>query len=434
MSINTGIEIVVIFLLILANGFFAASEIAIVSARRGRLQQQADAGNTSARKALELATHPELFLATVQVGITFIATFTAAFGGASISDSLAQWLSGFPVLEPYAEALALSIVVLLISYFSLILGELVPKRLALQSAERVAAFTAPVMTGMSKVARPVIALLSASVNLVLRLVGQRNSTATPVTEEDIVQLTHEGIASGTVEMSEGELVQRVFRFTDRPVSAVMTPRSDIIAVKVGTTRAEVIQTFVHAGHSRLPLYEGSLETIVGVLHAKDVLQTLLGGEQVDLKPLARQPLFVSEDHYADDLLATFRHTGIHLALVLNESSQVIGLVTLEDLMEELVGEIQSEYQVRDEQAFVQREDGSWLVDGMVALDDVWERIGIPTPSSEKPRNYTTLAELILAYLGHIPAVGDLVTIGDVTLEVVDMDGRRIDRVLISRQK
>lgn len=312
MSINTGIEIVVIFLLILANGFFAASEIAIVSARRGRLQQQADAGNTSARKALELATHPELFLATVQVGITFIATFTAAFGGASISDSLAQWLSGFPVLEPYAEALALSIVVLLISYFSLILGELVPKRLALQSAERVAAFTAPVMTGMSKVARPVIALLSASVNLVLRLVGQRNSTATPVTEEDIVQLTHEGIASGTVEMSEGELVQRVFRFTDRPVSAVMTPRSDIIAVKVGTTRAEVIQTFVHAGHSRLPLYEGSLETIVGVLHAKDVLQTLLGGEQVDLKPLARQPLFVSEDHYADDLLATFRHTGIHL--------------------------------------------------------------------------------------------------------------------------
>ena len=434
MSINTGIEIVVIFLLILANGFFAASEIAIVSARRGRLQQQADAGNTSARKALELATHPELFLATVQIGITFIATFTAAFGGASISDSLAQWLSGFPVLEPYAEALALGIVVLLISYFSLILGELVPKRLALQSAERVAAFTAPVMTGMSKVARPVIALLSASVNLVLRLVGQRNSTTTPVTEEDIVQLTHDGIASGTVEMSEGELVQRVFRFTDRPVSAVMTPRSDIIAVKVGTTRAEVIQTFVHAGHSRLPLYEGSLETIVGVLHAKDVLQTFLGEEQVDLKPLARQPLFVSEDHYADDLLATFRHTGIHLALVLNESSQVIGLVTLEDLMEELVGEIQSEYQVRDEQAFVQREDGSWLVDGMVALDGVWERIGIPTPSSEKPRNYTTLAELILAYLGHIPAVGDLVTIGDVTLEVVDMDGRRIDRVLISRQK
>ncbi len=321
MFISTGIEIVVIFLLILANGFFAGSEIAIVSARRGRLKQQADAGKMGARQALDLADHPDRFLATVQIGITFIATFTAAFGGASISDSLAQWLSGFPALEPYAEVLALGSVVLLITYFSLILGELVPKRLALQSAERVAAFTAPVMTGLSKVTRPVIALINASVNLVLRLVGRRNITAPAVTEEDIVQLTHEGIASGTVETGEGELVQRVFRFTDRRVSAVMTPLSDIIAVKVGTTRSEVIQTFAHAGHSRLPLYEGSLETIVGVLHAKDALQTLLGGEQVDLKPLARQPLFVSEDDYADDLLAAFRHTGIQLALVLNESGQ-----------------------------------------------------------------------------------------------------------------
>jgi len=173
MFISTGIEIVVIFLLILANGFFAGSEIAIVSARRGRLQQQADAGKMGARQALDLADHPDRFLATVQIGITFIATFTAAFGGASISDSLAQWLSGFPALEPYAEVLALGSVVLLITYFSLILGELVPKRLALQSAEQVAAFTAPVMTGLSKVTRPVIALVNASVNLVLRLVGRR---------------------------------------------------------------------------------------------------------------------------------------------------------------------------------------------------------------------------------------------------------------------
>ena len=283
---------------------------------------------------------------------------------------------------------------------------------------------------MSKVARRVIAL----VNLVLRLVGQRNSTDPAVTEEDIIQLTREGIASGTVEMSEEEFVQRVFRFTDRPVSDVMTPLSDIITVKVRIMPTEVIQTFVQAGHSRLPLYEDSRETIVGVLHAKDVLQTFLGGEHVDLKLLARKPLFVSEDHYADDLLATFRHTGIHVALVLNESSQVIGLVTLEGLVEELVGEIQSEYQARDKQAFVQRADGSWLVDGMVAPDSIWEPIGITAPSSEKSRNYTTLAEFILAYLGHIPAIGDLVTIGDVTLEIMDMDVRRIDRVLISLQK
>ena len=290
------------------------------------------------------------------------------------------------------------------------------------------------MTGLSVVAYPVIALINASVNLVLRLVGQRKSTASAVTEEDIVHLMHEGIASGTVEEDEGELVRRAFRFSDRPVGAVMTPRSEIIAVKVGTPWAEVIQTFVHAGHSRLPVYEASIETIVGVLHATDVLQTFLKEEQVDLKLLAREPLYVSKYQDADGLLTTFRHTEIHMALVLDEYGQVIGLVTLEDLMEELVGEIQSEYQTGDEQAFIQREDGSWLVDGLVAHDSVWEHIGIPAPGSVKPQNYTTLAGLILAYLGHIPTVGEMVTIGDVTLEVVDMDGRRIDRVLISHQK
>ena len=365
MSSRVIIEVVIIFLLILANRFFAASEIAVVSVRKGRLQQQADEGNTNAQKALELATHPDRFLATVQIGITFIATFTA-----------------------------------------------------------------PVMAVLSIVARPVIAFINASVNLVLRLVGLRNSSDSAVTEEDIVQLTHEGIVSGTVEAGEGEFVQRVFRFTDLQVSAVMTPLSDFIAVEVGTGRAEVIQTFLDAGHSRLPLYEDSRERIVGVLYAKDMLQTFMEGEQVDLRQLAHEPSFVSEDYFADDLLTKFRLTGIHLAFIRDENGQVIGLVTLEDLVEELVGEIQSEYQARDEQAFAQRGDGSWLVDGMVAHDIVWERIGIPAPENEKPLNDTTLAEFIQLYLEHNPSIGDLVTIGNATLEIVDIDGKRIDKVLI----
>ncbi len=346
---SSAIEILIILLLILANGFFAASEIAIVSARRGRLQQRADAGDAGARQALELTANPERFLAAVQVGITLIGTFTAAFGGASISYDLAKWFSGFPMLSQYAEVLALGSVVLVISYFSLILGELVPKRLALQSAERVAAFTAPVMTGMAIVMRPVIALLNASVNLVLHVVGQRNSPISAVTEEDVVQLMHEGIASGTITAGEGELIQRVFRFSDRPVSAVMTPRSNIIAITVGTPRAEVLQTFARAGHSRLPVYEDSLETIVGVLHAKDMLQTCLGEEQVDLKLLAREPLFIAEDHNADDLLAMFRQTGMHVAIVLDEHRQVRGLVTLEDLVKDLVGDIKREHQANGDE-------------------------------------------------------------------------------------
>lgn len=429
MSSSIWTEIAVTFILFVANGFFAAAEIAIVSARRSRLQQMVDDGKKSAKQALELAENPDRFLATVQVGMTLINTLAAAFGGASFSAPLAKLFALVPVLKPYAATLALASVVALVAYFSLVLGELVPKRLALQSAEGLATRTAPFMTNLAVVLKPAIAFLNFSTNLVLRIIGQSKATKSSVTEEDIVYLAREGAVSGTVESEEEEFINRVFRFTDRTVSEVMQPRTDIVAVEVGTPLQEVIEIFRSSGFTRLPLYEGSLDNIVGVIYAKDLLLTQVNNESADLKKLARPPFFVTAYQHVDDLLTTFRRKGIHMAIVIDEYSQIVGLLTLEDVLEELVGEIQDEYDEPEHNSFVSRADGSWLVDAMVPQEEVREKLGLPE-NNEEDRGYRTLAGMILAYMGRIPKVGDSVTIDQFVFEIVDMDGRRIDKVLI----
>lgn len=427
------IEIVVIFLLIVANGFFSAAEIAIVSARRSRLQHEIDIKHVGAQQALDLAEHPERFLATVQVGITLVSTFTAAFGGANISEPLAATLRLIPWLRPYADSVALVCVVLLLTYFTLILGELVPKRLALQFAERIAMSTAPFMLTLAGLVHPVITILNGSVNFVLFLLRVPRTSESPVTEEDIVYLARQGMASGTVERREEQFINRVFNFTDRPLSSILTPRTEIVSVEVGTSLPEVIEAFLSSGYSRLPLYQDALDNIIGILYAKDLLRIHVDKqEQIDLTTIARPAFFVSEYQHADDLLTTFRREGTHMGIVLDEYSQIIGLVTLEDMLEELVGEIQDEYDTPEDNAFVRRPDGSWLVDAMEAYGTVWHTIGLEDLPEEEEENhdYHTLAGLMLSRLGRIPNPGDSVTIGNTVLEVVDMDGRRIDKVLI----
>lgn len=423
------VEVLIIFVLILANAFFAASEIAIVSARRSRLQQQADAGKKSAKQALDLAEDPERFLATVQIGITLISTLSAAYGGASISAILSTWLKTVPYVGPYADTVSLVIVVILITYFSLLIGELVPKRIALQSAERIANAAAPFMTRLSIFARPVVGFLTFSANLVLRLIGQHKTRKQEVTEEDIVYLAREGAVSGNVESDEEEFISRLFRFSDRAVNTIMMPRTEIVAVEVGTPLEQVIETFLSSGYTRLPLYEDSLDNIVGVLYAKDLLRKRAEDDQVDLVKLARPPFFIFEYQYVDDLLTIFRRKGIHLAIVIDEYSQVTGLVTLEDVLEELVGEIQDEYDQPEEVDFTQREDGSWLVNAMADQQRVREKLGMPAVPEDTHLNYKTLAGMILTHIGSIPAVGDQVEIDGYIFEIVDMDGRRIDKVL-----
>ncbi|HEY7975643.1 MAG TPA: hemolysin family protein [Ktedonobacterales bacterium] len=430
------LEIVIIFALIVANGFFAASEIALVSARRSRLEQQAHAGSQGAQQALTLSGNADRFLATVQVGVTFIGAITSAFGGARLTAPLAASLRAAPIIGPYANAVAFTVVVLLITYFTLVIGELVPKRLGLNHAERVAAAVAPAMTTLARFARPVIVALTLSVNAVLRLLGQAQQRTNDVTEEDIVYLTHAGTASGVVEADEERLIRRVFKFTDRRVEEVMTARPDIIAIDASRPLEEVRELFLTSGHSRLPVYEGALDDIIGVLLAKDLLRALPPDQPadqptLDLRTLLRPATFTPERQRIADLLAAFRRDGAHVALAVDEYGQVAGLVTLKDILEELVGDIKDAYDIGDEDEEIKRlDDGSWLISGGVSHELAREQVGLPAIPADEAGEYTTVAGLVLTRLGRIPSEGDSVRDGDFILTVMDMDGRRIDKLRI----
>ncbi|MGZ3582924.1 MAG: hemolysin family protein [Ktedonobacterales bacterium] len=433
------LEIAITFVLILANGFFSGSEIAVVSARRSRLQQRANSGDRGAVQAIDLAEHPDRFLATVQIGITLISTIAAAFGGARISEALAASLRSVPALAPVAAPLAFIVVVGLITYFSLVLGELVPKRFALQHADSLSARIAPFMVWLSRVTSPIIALLSASSNMVLRLFRQQRSDEVAITEEDILYLTTMGTASGTVAAGEAQLIRRAFRFTDRVVRQVMTPRTEILALDIATPIPDMIRQMLDAPYTRMPLYAGTLDDLIGILYVKDMLRAREeagADEKIDLRRVVRQPIFVLEHQHAADILPLLQHQATHLAFVVDEYGQVTGLVTLEDVLEELVGDIADEYGSHDEHegpAVSRLENNTWIVDGTEAYESVREQVGndlLPAIPAEERGEYTSVAGIILARLGRIPKEGDTVRLGKALLEVVKMDGRRIDKVLI----
>ena len=427
--------LIIILVLTLANGFFAGSEMAIVSARRSRLEAKAAAGRRAARQAILLAENPDHFLAIVQVGITLIGTFSAVFGGARIAHVLALWLhQRWPAAlsEAAAETLSLAMVVALLTYLSLVVGELVPKQLGLRQAERWALVAAPIMSAIAVATRPVVSMLTWSVNLVLRLLGQQGGNDQALTQADIEHLIREGQESGAVEEGEADIIKRVFQVADRPVRAVMTPRTQVVAVELGLPLAEIARTFLDSGYSRLPVFKGSVDNVVGILNAKDLLRQLLPEQTVELRDLLRPAVYLVDSDHTDNVLAAFRKSRTHMAVVIDEYGQTAGLVTLEDLLEELVGEIQDEYDQPEERSIIERDDGSWLVDGMEAYDRVCQSLGLPEPTADDDDDFNTLAGMILSRLGRLPAVGDRVLSGDFSLEVVDMDGRRIDKVLVTR--
>ncbi|HEX9371807.1 MAG TPA: hemolysin family protein [Roseiflexaceae bacterium] len=424
------VEVLLIVVLMLANGFFAASEIAIVSARKGRLEQRAEQGSRGAAAALELAENPNRFLSTVQVGITVIGTFAAAFGGANLAEPIQALLNGVPALAPFAEHISLAIVVLLISYLSLILGELVPKRLALQSAEGVSVAIAPLMRGLSRLASPIVSFLTGSTELVLRLLGRHQIAETPVTEDDIIALVREGAEEGTVEAAEQELIANVFSVADRTVRSLMTPRTQIVAVALDTPLAEALSKIAESGYSRVPVYEDSLDRIAGILYIKDLLQSWGRPETPELKSLLRPPLYLLESQRALVAFQQLKQQRGGQAIVIDEYGQVAGLITLEDILEEMVGDIADEYDEVGE-SIVRRDDGSYLIDGLLSFADVQERLGLPEVTElTHGQDFETVAGFVLALLGRIPRAGERVQWQGYTFEVVDMDGRRIDKVLL----
>lgn len=424
-------ELLIIFALTLANGFFAGAEIAVVQSRRNRLEEKANAGSSGARKALALAAEPDRFLATVQVGITLISTFSAAFGGARLAAPLAELLRDLGMAAQASDTIALLIVVAGITYLSLILGELVPKRLALQNAERLAIFAAPFLTALSAIAHPVTAFLSLSVQAVSRLLGIDQIQPRDVTEADIVSMVREGTQSGAVEADQAEFIEQVFRLSYRPVRAIMTPRSEIVTLPVDVTLAEAAALLNETHFSRVPVCDGQLDNVIGILNAKDLVR--FAGRPVEdfqVRDLLLTVQFVPESARSDDVLEMLRNSGTHIALVIDEYGGVTGLVTMEDVLEELVGEIRDEYDYAEEAELTKRDDGSWLVDGGYSIERLDEAAGGDLLIGDPGGDFTTVAGLILAVLNRIPVEGDKVRFGHYELEVIDMDGRRIDKALI----
>ncbi|MEH2416623.1 hemolysin family protein [Nostoc sp.] len=422
-------EILIILVLIIANGVFSMSEMAIVSARKVRLQQLANQGDPKAKAALKLAESPNHFLSTVQVGISLIGILTGAFGGATIANRLAIYVKRVPLLAPYSEPLSFGIVVLLITYFSLIVGELVPKRLALNNPEKIASIVAIPMQALAAIASPVVFLLSASTDLILRLLGITASTEPQVTEEEIKILIEQGTEAGTFEEAEQDMVERVFRLGDRPVSYLMTPRPDIVWLDLDDSAEENRQKMVDSAYSRYPICQGGLDNVLGVIPVTDLLARSFRGEPLDLTVGLRQPVFVPESTRGLKVLELFKQTITHMALVVDEYGVIQGLVTLNDIMSEIVGDVPSTDGLDQPQA-VQREDGSWLLDGMLPVEEFLELFGMEQWESDERGSYQTLGGFVITHLGRIPAAADYFEWQSMRIEVMDMDGNRVDKVLV----
>ena len=425
-------ELLVVLVLILANGFFSGAEMAIVASRRGRLRALAEKGDHRAQAALDLASSPDRFLPTVQIGITLVGTLAAAYGGDRLVSELTTWIADHasPRIAAVARPIALTVFVMLLSFVTLLLGELVPKRLALRRAETFARVAAPVMQLVAWVTRPLVWGMSAATSAVLLMLGAGKQTEPSVSVDDIEHLLETGRAEGILEAVELSVASEALRLGERTVRDIMRPRIDVDALDIETPQGEIIGAIAMAGYSRLPVYEGSLDHIIGYVSIKDALRHAWMGWPIELRKILHRPIFVPETMPLDRLLELFQKERNQLAIVLDEYGGTEGLVTLEDVLEELVGEIHDEHRQADGHPFVQREDGSWLVDGSVAVDDLVDRFGLK--GDPLPRDYTTISGLVLAELERIPAAGDVVTWRGLRIEVVDMDGRRIDKLLVAR--
>lgn len=421
-------ESLFILLLVALNGFLAMSELAIVSSRRARLRQMADDGSRGAQRALALVDDPGRFLSTVQVGITLVGIFAGAFSGATISGQLAEALATVDWIGDAADPLAIGIVVAAVTYLSLIAGELVPKRIALNNAEAIAAFVARPMTALAGLASPVVWFLRISTEMVLRLVGVPTQRASTVTEEEVQALIAEGAEAGIFNAAERDMLDGVMRLADRPVRAIMTPRLDVIWLNPADDMATIRERILECGHSRFPVSHRGVDAIEGVVHTKDLLDQLLSGGPFDISAAMRATFSVHENTPVLRLIEHFRRAAIHLAFVVDEYGTFKGVVTPSDILKAITGEL-GESEVADEQRLVRRDDGSWLIDGMVPIEDVERHIGRSGMKSDED-DFHTLAGFVLWQLGHVPQVGEHFTWRGLRIEVVDLDGRRIDRVLI----
>lgn len=425
------LEILIIIALAILNGLFSMSELAIVAARKSRLQQRAAHGSRGAQVALNLANEPDRFLSTVQIGITLVGIFAGVFGGATLTKSLEQWVARIPALAAYSQPLSLALVVIGIGYVSLVIGELAPKRVALLNPERIASFVSRPMAALSKVATPIVWLLTTSSTLLLRLFGVRASGDQAVTEDDVKAMMAEGTEAGVFEETEHAIVDRVFRLSDRRVNSLMSPRVDIVWIDIDAPIGDSMRAMIAGGHTYYPVCRSGLETVIGMASVKEQWARMVSKQAPDLRAGMQSILYVPETMPALTLVETFKRGGRHIALVVDEYGGISGLVTLSDVLEAIVGDVPSSSDPRD-QAAVQRADGSWLLDGALPIVEARQILDVPPFPNEEDAEYQTLAGMLMAHLGRIPKVSDAVDHAGVRFEVVDMDGRRVDKILAQR--
>lgn len=421
---SIGNELLMIFILILVNAILAMSEAALVASRKARLQQQVGEGNKSSALAIKLIEDPNIFLSTIQIGITLIGVLAGAVGGATIAESLAAVLHNIPYISEYSTSIALGIVVLSITILTIWLGELVPKRLGLNSPEKIAQVVAGPMLFLSAVFSPFIKLMSGATNFVLRLMGVNPSTEPPITEEELQVLIDQGTQAGVFEESEQDMVEGVFSLGDQRVYSLMTPRTEIVWLDINDTLEEIRQKIAECPYSRFPVRQDTLESIVGIVKSRDLLVASLFGNEIKLKEFVKPAFYIPETMFASRALEILKEKNTELLLVVDEFGGVQGLLTINDILEEIVGEMEGA-----EPQATQRQDGSWLLDGMLEIDEFKEIFDLNSLPHED--EYETLSGFVMTSLGRMPQATDNFEWNNFRFEVMDMDGRRVDKVLVT---
>ncbi|HEY5488340.1 MAG TPA: hemolysin family protein [Candidatus Limnocylindrales bacterium] len=423
-------EILIIAILIVFNGLFVAAEFSLVRVRRTRLEQLSDEGNRGARRVQKLVSQPARFLATIQVGLTFVGFLAATFAGASLVGGVADGIRGIPALATQAELIALLLITSLVSLFTIVFGELVPKALAYAYAERMAFLFAGPIDLLGRILAPLVWLLTTVTSAITRLFGITDTQGEKLTAEELMIIVERGGEQGVIEAEEQQMIGAVLELGQQRVHEVMVPRTDITALAEEAELDQVIDTIVAEGHSRIPVYHESIDNVIGILYAKDLLPVLAKGDKFEIRPLLRPPLFVPESISVDDLLHMLQRRKVHIAIVLDEYGGTAGMVTIEDLIEEIVGEIQDEYDV--EEPMVERiSDDEARIDGRASIDDLTETFGIELDGADREQ-YDTVGGLVYHEIGGVPSVGDTVEVGGLTLTVESTDGRRVGKVLVVR--
>jgi putative hemolysin len=423
------VEIAIVVVLICVNGLLSMSELAIVSSRPARLKAMIDRGINGAGRALDLGSNPGKFLSSVQIGITLVGVLSGAFSGATLGERLAQFLASTGIRETVADPLGVGIVVAIITYFSLIVGELVPKQIALRDPERVAARVAPAMTILATVSAPLVFLLDFSGRAILWLLGQRGESEEKVTDEEIKMLVAEAEHHGTIESDERRMIAGVMRLGDRAVRAVMTPRTEVDWINLQSDESTIRKLLMETQHSRLPAGDGGVDVMVGVVQTRDVLAAMLAGRVLDPRRHVRAAPIVYDQADALDVLSRLKESDVPMALVHDEYGHFEGIVTPADILEAITGVFRADTDAGDEENAVKREDGSWLLAGYMQADEMADILGIDLPEN---RDYETVAGYVLAHMHHLPATGECVDAQGWRFEVVDLDGRRIDKLIATR--